>query len=84
MVELPLLNSKMDGMASLTTGVPVIGLSTRGDRMDGFVFTLLHEIAHLVLGHVSADRLSHRRGSGPERQLRERTCHERCGCLVDL
>jgi HTH-type transcriptional regulator/antitoxin HigA len=57
-VELPLQNSKMDGMASLVTGAPVIGLSTRGDRMDGFVFTLLHEIAHLVLGHVSADRLA--------------------------
>jgi HTH-type transcriptional regulator / antitoxin HigA len=51
-VELPLRNSKMDGIVSFSTGTPVIGLTTRGDRMDGFVFTLLHEIAHLTLGHV--------------------------------
>jgi HTH-type transcriptional regulator/antitoxin HigA len=57
-VELPLRNSKMDGIVSRTTGTPIIGLSTRGDRMDGFVFTLLHEIAHLTLGHVAADAVS--------------------------
>jgi HTH-type transcriptional regulator / antitoxin HigA len=51
-IELPLRNSKMDGIASVATGAPTIGLSTRGDRMDGFVFTLLHEVAHLVLGHL--------------------------------
>lgn len=51
-IELPLRNSKIDGIASVTTGVPTIGLSTRGDRMDSFIFTLLHEIAHLVLGHL--------------------------------
>jgi HTH-type transcriptional regulator/antitoxin HigA len=51
-IELPLRNSKMDGVASLATGTPIIGLSTRGNRMDSFVFTLLHEIAHLTLGHV--------------------------------
>jgi HTH-type transcriptional regulator/antitoxin HigA len=53
-IELPLRNSKIDGIVSVTTGVPTIGLSTRGDRMDGFVFTLLHEIAHLVLGHLDS------------------------------
>lgn len=47
-IELPLRNSKMDGIVSLATGTPIIGLSTRGDRMDRFVFTLLHEIAHLT------------------------------------
>lgn len=56
-VELPLRNSKIDGVVSLTNGVPVIGLSTRGDRMDSFVFTLLHEVAHLLLGHVGTDGL---------------------------
>lgn len=54
-IELPLRNSKIDGMASLVGGKPVIGLSTRGDRMDGFVFTLLHEIAHLTLDHLHDD-----------------------------
>lgn len=52
-IELPLKNSKLDGIVSFSTTNPIIGLSTRGDRMDGFVFTLLHEIAHLVLGHIS-------------------------------
>lgn len=56
-IELPLRNSKMDGIVSFSTGTPIIGLSTRGDRMDGFVFTLLHEIAHLTLGHVHSGEL---------------------------
>jgi HTH-type transcriptional regulator/antitoxin HigA len=53
-IELPLKGSKIDGVVILSNeGHPIIGLSTRWDRMDIFVFTLLHEIAHLVLGHVS-------------------------------
>ncbi len=52
-IEMPLRNSKMDGVVSFSNGSPIIGLSTRGDRMDSFVFTLLHEIAHLTLGHIS-------------------------------
>ena len=34
------------------TGGPVIGLTTRGDRFDSVVYTLLHECAHLKLGHI--------------------------------
>lgn len=34
---------------------PVIGLTTRGDRFDGVAFTLLHECAHLVRGHIGPD-----------------------------
>lgn len=56
-IELPLRNSKMDGVVSFSTGTPILGLSTRGDRMDGFVFTLLHEIAHLTLGHIRPGEL---------------------------
>ena len=56
-IELPLRNSKMDGVVSFSTGSPIIGLSTRGNRMDSFVFTLLHEIAHLTLGHISRGEL---------------------------
>lgn len=56
-IELPLRNSKMDGIVSFTTDTPIIGLSTRGDRMDSFVFTLLHEIAHLTLEHIRPGEL---------------------------
>lgn len=52
-VELPLRSSKLDGAVFFVSASPVIGLTTRGNRFDGFVFTLLHEIAHLVLGHAS-------------------------------
>ena len=52
-VELPLKSSKIDDVVIYSDdGTPVIGLSTRGDRMDGFVFALLHEIADLVLEYV--------------------------------
>ncbi|MGI9118526.1 MAG: HigA family addiction module antitoxin [Acidimicrobiales bacterium] len=52
-IELPLKSSKIDGVVIYANdGTPIVGLSTRGDRMDGFVFALLHEIAHLVLEHV--------------------------------
>jgi HTH-type transcriptional regulator/antitoxin HigA len=51
--ELPLRGSGIDGAALLMTDrSAAIGLSTRGDRFDSVVFTLLHEMAHLVLGHL--------------------------------
>lgn len=51
-----LSGGKLDGAVTfLTDGRPVIGLTTRGDRFDGVVFTLLHECAHLVLGHITPD-----------------------------
>ena len=45
--------AKIDGCAMLVDGVPVIGISGRGKRLDKVLFTLLHETAHLVLGHVN-------------------------------
>jgi HTH-type transcriptional regulator/antitoxin HigA len=52
---LPLKASKLDGASMiLDTGNPAIGLTTRGDRMDSYVFTLLHEVAHIQLGHLSS------------------------------
>lgn len=57
-IELPLRNSKIDGVVSFADRNPIIGLSTRWDRMDSFVFTLLHEIAHLTLGHVERGDVS--------------------------
>lgn len=49
--------AKIDGCAMFIDGYPVIGLSGRGKRLDKVLFTLLHEIAHIVLEHVDASRL---------------------------
>jgi HTH-type transcriptional regulator/antitoxin HigA len=51
-----LAGGKLDGAVTfLANGTPVIGLTTRGDRFDSVVFTLLHECAHLTLGHISGE-----------------------------
>lgn len=50
--------SRIDGCAFiLDDGTPAIALSGRGKRLDKVLFTLLHEIAHLTLGHVDGERL---------------------------
>ncbi|MFC4949337.1 helix-turn-helix transcriptional regulator [Pseudonocardia sp. GCM10023141] len=49
--------AKIDGCAMFVDGVPVIGLSGRGRRLDKVLFALLHEMAHVLLGHVDADTL---------------------------
>jgi HTH-type transcriptional regulator/antitoxin HigA len=50
--------SKMDGCSLLhEDGGPVIGISGRGKRFDKVLFTLLHEIAHINLGHLDGKSL---------------------------
>jgi len=44
--------AKIDGCAMFVGKHPVIGLSGRGKRLDKVFFALLHEIAHLLRGHV--------------------------------
>ena len=46
--------SKLDGCAFVVDGAPVIGLTGRGKRLDKVFFTLLHEAAHVLLGHVGS------------------------------
>lgn len=51
-VVLPHLSrTKLDGAAAFTSAGPVVALTMRYDRIDHFWFTLLHELAHLALGH---------------------------------
>ena len=45
--------AKIDGCAFVLDKIPVIGISGRGKRLDKVLFTLLHEIAHVVFGHVN-------------------------------
>jgi HTH-type transcriptional regulator/antitoxin HigA len=40
-----------DGAALHANEQPVVALTLRLDRIDNFWFTLMHELAHLVLGH---------------------------------
>lgn len=50
-----LRGGKLDGAVTLCPdGRRVIGLTTRGDRFDSLLFTLLHECAHLTLGHIDS------------------------------
>ena len=48
--------AKIDGGSMFVDGYPVIGLSGRGKRLDKVLFTLLHEIGHILLAHVDDDR----------------------------
>lgn len=41
----------IDGVLCDAGSAPIIGLTLRYDRIDSFWFTLMHELAHLVLGH---------------------------------
>lgn len=46
-------SSKMDGCSfPHADAKPVIGISGRGKRLDKVIFTILHEVAHIVLGHL--------------------------------
>ncbi|RJQ87447.1 HigA family addiction module antitoxin [Amycolatopsis panacis] len=46
-------SSKISGASYADEAGPVIALSGRGHRLDKVLFTLLHEIAHVVRGDVS-------------------------------
>ncbi|WP_260619991.1 ImmA/IrrE family metallo-endopeptidase [Corynebacterium anserum] len=36
----------------MVNGHPVIGISGRGKRLDKILFTILHEVAHILLDHI--------------------------------
>ncbi len=48
-VEPQIAGMSVDGAAFLVDDFAVIGLTLRNDRLDNFWFTLLHELAHVIL-----------------------------------
>ncbi|MBX9460257.1 MAG: XRE family transcriptional regulator [Brevundimonas sp.] len=48
-VEPQIPGMSLDGAAFLIDDIPVIGLTLLRDALDNFWFTLLHEIAHIIL-----------------------------------
>ena len=75
--------SKMDGCSFLLDdGGPVIGISGRGKRFDKVLFTLLHEVAHINLGHLDGESLViDDRGESPTLGL-EKPADERAATWV--
>ncbi|MDO8770846.1 MAG: XRE family transcriptional regulator [Burkholderiaceae bacterium] len=48
-VERNIPGMEVDGAAFLVESIPVIGLTLRRDAVDNFWFTLMHEVAHVIL-----------------------------------
>lgn len=46
---------RIDGASLDLDGAPMVALSGRGKRLDRVLFTLLHECAHIVLGHCGGE-----------------------------
>lgn len=51
----PLPGARIDGATMWMDGQPIIAMSLRHDRIDGFWFTLMHEFAHVRNGDASVD-----------------------------
>ena len=47
--------TKMSGVSFQINETPVIGLSGHGQRLDKVLFTLMHEISHILNGDISAE-----------------------------
>jgi HTH-type transcriptional regulator/antitoxin HigA len=48
-IERNIPGMEVDGAAFLVESIPVIGLTLRRDAIDNFWFTLMHEVAHVIL-----------------------------------
>lgn len=48
-IERNIPGMEVDGAAFLVENIPVIGLTLRRDAVDNFWFTLMHEVAHVIL-----------------------------------
>ena len=54
----PLPGSKIDGVCAWVDGQPVIGMTTRHDRLDNFAFVLRHECEHILQGDGRSETYS--------------------------
>lgn len=70
-----LSGSKIDGAAYWDDG-PAIALSGRMPSLDSILFTLLHECAHLTLGHVDGGQVVDEDLSSPSTLTNEQTADE--------
>lgn len=48
-IEPQIAGMKIDGAAFLIDEIPIIGMTLRLDAVDNFWFTLVHEVAHVIL-----------------------------------
>lgn len=44
--------ASIDGYSFFQNGIPYIALTCRYDRIDNLAFTILHELAHITMGHT--------------------------------
>lgn len=63
--------AKIDGVTFMLGNNPIIGLSGRGKRLDKVLFTLCHEIGHILNGDVSAMEFRVDENLGVEADLNE-------------
>ena len=50
-------HADIDGVCFWREGQPIIGMSTRRDKIDNFWFVLRHEIEHVLKGHGKAEQI---------------------------
>ena len=48
--------ASIDGYSFFNNGIPYIALTCRYDRIDNLAFTILHELAHIKLGHTTKNK----------------------------
>jgi HTH-type transcriptional regulator/antitoxin HigA len=71
--------AKIDGCSFILGKTPVIGLSGRGKRLDKILFTLLHEIAHIALGHVAKYMIVESLDDHDDSDTKEKQANNRAG-----
>ncbi|MFN6471059.1 MAG: HigA family addiction module antitoxin [Nostoc sp. SerVER01] len=67
----------LDGAAHYLKDKPIIALTLRYDRIDSFWFTLMHELAHIVLGHqgIYLDNLDALENNNEEKEANQKAAN---------